>query len=131
MQKVVIDTNVVISAALSDKGNPSKIINLVLDKQVYIYYNSEIMDEYTEVLSRPHLNIIAEKRQYLLDGIKMVGGVYNPKVSKIPLPDETDRIFYDLAKEVAAIIITGNIKHYPNEEFIMTPSEFLEFIGYE
>ncbi|MCL2159990.1 MAG: putative toxin-antitoxin system toxin component, PIN family [Oscillospiraceae bacterium] len=131
MQKVIIDTNVVVSAALSDKGNSSKIMSLVLNKQIYIYYSREIMDEYMEVLSRPRLNIIAEKQQYLLDGIKMIGGLHTPKVSDIPLPDETDRVFYDLAKEVGAIIITGNRKHYPDEEFVMTPSEFLDHIDYE
>ena len=67
----------------------------------------------------------------MLDGIIMVGGVYVPKVSNTPLPDETDRKFYDLAKEVGAILITGNRKHYPDEEFIMTPSEFVDFIDYE
>lgn len=89
------------------------------------------MDEYIGVISRPHLNISSEKQQYLLDGIRMIGGVYTPTVSNIPLPDETDRIFYDLAKEVGAILITGNMKHYPDEDFIMTPSEFLKFIDYE
>ena len=127
MHKVVIDTNVVISAALSDKGNPSKIINLVLDKLLYTFYNSAIVDEYMGVLSRPHFNISFEKKQYLIDGIKMAGSLSTPSISNIPLPDESDRIFYDLAKEVGAILITGNAKHYPVEKFVMTPSEFLRF----
>ena len=68
MQKIVIDTNVVISAALSSKGNPSKIINSALDKEVCLFYSSEIMDEYIEVLSRSHFNISSEKKQYLIEG---------------------------------------------------------------
>jgi len=43
----------------------------------------------------------------------------------ISLPDESDRIFYDTACESKAILITGNKKHYPDEEFIMTPADFL------
>jgi len=45
--------------------------------------------------------------------------------SNIPLPDESDRIFYDTAKENGTILITGNTKHYPNEAFIVTPANFL------
>jgi len=107
MFKVVIDTNVIVSAALSELGKPAKIV---------------------KVLARPHFKISSEKRQYLIDGIEMVGSLYAPKVSNIPLPDKNDRVFYDLATEVGAIIITGNTKHYPAEKFIMTPNEFLSLI---
>jgi predicted nucleic acid-binding protein len=44
----------------------------------------------------------------------------------IDLPDEKDRIFYDTAKQRNAILITGNIKHFPEEDFIMSPKDFLE-----
>jgi len=48
-------------------------------------------------------------------------------MQEIPkLIDETDRIFYDTAKNTASILITGNIRHYPNEKFILTPTEFLK-----
>ena len=40
--------------------------------------------------------------------------------------DESDRIFYDTAKESKSILISGNLKHFPNEEFIMLPADFLE-----
>ena len=44
----------------------------------------------------------------------------------MPMPDETDRIFYDTAKASGAILITGNLKHFPSEPFIMKSAEFLE-----
>jgi hypothetical protein len=47
-------------------------------------------------------------------------------VSSEPLPDEGDRAFYDIAKAYGATLITGNIQHFPKEDFILTPSEFLE-----
>jgi len=128
MFKVVIDTNVIVSAALSELGKPAKIVNLALDKVISPFYSQQIMNEYIKVLARPHFKISSEKRQYLIDGIEMVGSLYAPKVSNIPLPDKNDRVFYDLATEVGAIIITGNTKHYPAEKFIMTPNEFLSLI---
>jgi len=39
--------------------------------------------------------------------------------------DETDRIFYDTAKQSGSFLVTGNLKHYPQEIFILTPAEFL------
>jgi len=41
------------------------------------------------------------------------------------MTDETDRVFYDTAKASGAILITGNIRHYPAMPFIMTPADFL------
>ena len=128
MLKTVIDTNVIISAALSEKGNPSKILNLVLNKSIHLFYSEQIMNEYIEVLSRPRFNFNLEKQKYFIDGIKKVGILIFPSASNILLPDENDRIFYDLAKESQAILITGNIKHFPNEDFILTPTQFIEFI---
>lgn len=43
--------------------------------------------------------------------------------------DEKDRIFYDTAKESSAILVTGNIKHFPKEAFIMSPNDFIQEIG--
>jgi putative PIN family toxin of toxin-antitoxin system len=126
---VVIDTNVIISAGLSEKGNPAKIVSLVLDKKINLFYSEKIMAEYVEVLSRPHFNFNSEKQNYLLNGIQVVGTTETPTKSDIPLPDESDRIFYDLAKEVGAYLITGNKKHYPDEDFILTPAEFLQKIA--
>ena len=58
MRKVVIDTNVIISAALSPKGNPAKIIALIAGSDdIQLYYSVDILAEYTEVLSRPYLKI--------------------------------------------------------------------------
>jgi hypothetical protein len=42
-----------------------------------------------------------------------------------PMPDETDRTFYDVAKAAGAILATGNTKHYPKESFIVGPAQFL------
>ena len=46
--------------------------------------------------------------------------------STVPMPDEDDRVFYDAAKSAGAYLVTGNTKQYPNEPFVLTPTEFLE-----
>jgi len=125
MRKAVIDTNILISAAISPSGNPAKIVNMALDKIIQIYLSAGILAEYEEVLSRPEFNFSSEKQNAFLLGIKKSGIIIEPSVSDTPLPDESDRIFYDTAKASGAILISGNLKHYPAESFIMTPSSFL------
>ena len=130
MHKTVIDTNVIISAAITERGNPSKIINLAFDKAFEVYYSAEIFTEYVNVLARPQFNFDTEKQKYFIEGIKRAGILITPYQSDIALPDESDRIFYDTAKESGAILITGNKKHYPADEIIMTPTEFLRLYDF-
>ena len=126
MMKIVIDTNIVISAALSHLGNPAKIINLVRNNEdIQLYYNMVIWAEYKKVLSYVRLNLPKEEQEKALESIQETGIIINPVTSKIPLPDESDRIFYDTAKACNAYLITGNIKHYPTEPFILTPAQFV------
>jgi putative PIN family toxin of toxin-antitoxin system len=122
---VVLDTNIIVSAALSPIGNPAKIIAMIPGEEIQVYYGVGILSEYRDVLSRPRLKIPAELQKRIIEAIVNAGIFFEPTASAIPLPDETDRIFYDTAKEIGAILITGNIKHYPAENFIMTPSQFL------
>ena len=51
MINIVLDTNIIVSAALSSKGNPAKIIKLVAgNDSIQIYYSRAILDEYKKVL---------------------------------------------------------------------------------
>jgi len=125
MIKLVIDTNVIISAALSDKGNPAQIINMVSEGKLQLYYNEQILSEYSDVLTRKKFMFSHDKQELLINKIIEMGVDFEPKISVMPMPDEDDRIFYDTAKEIGAFLITGNKKHYPDEPFIMTPSDFL------
>ncbi|MCL1987432.1 MAG: putative toxin-antitoxin system toxin component, PIN family [Firmicutes bacterium] len=126
MIKIVIDTNVIISSALSPTGNPAKVVQLIDKKdKVQFFYTEKIFAEYTRVLSYGHLKIYPEEKEYILNRVLNFGILTNPPISTIAMPDETDRIFYDAAKAAKAILITGNLKHYPKLPFIMPPIEFI------
>jgi putative PIN family toxin of toxin-antitoxin system len=125
-ENAVIDTNVVVSAALSPYGNPAKIIDMVLDGTVQGYCSLEILAEYREVLSRKRLNIPAGIQVKMMNSIIQACVMIHPLPSNMPLPDESDRIFYDTAKACGALLITGNTKHYPKEPFVLTPAEFVD-----
>ncbi|MCL2122201.1 MAG: putative toxin-antitoxin system toxin component, PIN family [Clostridiales bacterium] len=126
MLKIVIDTNVIVSAALSPKGTPAKIIEHIADSnEIQVYYCAEMMAEYRDVLSREYLNLTVEAQYSITDSIRSIGILVSCSASEIALPDEDDRVFYDTAKASGAILITGNTRHYPIESFILTPSDFL------
>ena len=129
MIRVVLDTNIIVSALMSSLGNPARVLALYLDEKFQIYYSDEILAEYEDVLSRPALNIEPEKKNRFIMILRETGTLIEPATSAVTLPDESDRVFYDTAKESDAILITGNIKHYPEESFIMTPRQFLEAHG--
>jgi putative PIN family toxin of toxin-antitoxin system len=124
MKKIVVDTNIVISSAISANGNPAAIMELVSAKVIQAYYNDKILDEYQRVLAYERLKIEPEKQAEIIEKIKKVSILIKPQESNMPFPDESDRIFYDTAKAAGAILIKGNIKHYHNEPFIMTPADY-------
>lgn len=125
MQRVVLDTNVIISAFISPNGNAAQILRMATDEQIRIYYAADILAEYTEVLSRPRFNFSFTDIKSFTVGIEKFGILIEPVASVIKFVDETDRIFYDVANFCEANLITGNIKHYPRELFVVTPAEFL------
>lgn len=128
--QIVIDTNIVISAALSPQGNPAKIIKFVTDnKDVTLFYNAVILAEYKKVLAYERLHIPEEKQKLVLEAIQEMSEILNPAKSDISMPDESDRIFYDTAKTSGAYLVTGNTKHYPDEPFIFLPTQFLDLFG--
>ena len=129
MQKIIIDTNVIISAAISNKGNPAQIIKMVSERKLELLYNINILIEYADVLTRSKFNFSSDNQAILLRKIVDVGTIFNPTICEISLIDEDDRIFYDTAKEANATLITGNTKHYPLEDFIMTPVDFIKSLN--
>ena len=78
------------------------------------------------VLAYEHLRIDVGTQHTIISDLQEFGKLIDPRESSIPMEDETDRIFYDTAKASGAVLVTGNIKHYPDEPFIMTPAEFLK-----
>ena len=125
MIKIVVDTNVLISSVLSSEGKPSKIMSLVSTKKVQFFYSPEILDEYKRVLAYEKLSILPHLQTETILKIITTGTLVTSTISKIKLLDEDDRVFYDVAKGNDAILITGNIKHYPTDSAVMTPSDFL------
>lgn len=77
-------------------------MELVFDGPIIPVYNSAILKEYREVLSRPKFHFTK------------------------------DRVFYEVVleerKAEETYLVTGNIKHFPIETFIVTPRKMLDII---
>ena len=58
-------------------------------------------------------------------------------VDKTPLdeylPDPDDAVFYEIVmearKNVDAYLVKGNLKHFPEKPFVVTPAEMIEIIN--
>ena len=125
MNKVVVDTNVIVSSIITPSGKSAMIMKMFFSGAVQAVFSPQIIDEYIRVLSYKRLGIAEETKNDIIEVILELGSIIEPRISSFSIPDESDRIFYDTAKESGGILITGNIKHYPDEPFIMTPSDFV------
>jgi uncharacterized protein len=131
--RLVIDTNVVISAFINPLGKPSQIMKMILGREAELCYNSAILSEYESVMYRPKFSgkIDSENVRRFINRLRSIGISFNPLLNNTSLqktekiPDESDRIFYDTAKGSGSILISGNLKHFPKEPFIMLPADFL------
>lgn len=128
--KIVIDTNVLVSGLINPKGVPANILNLILNEKIIVLYDNRILREYETVLSRKKFKFKKEIIEPLIDFIKHEGSFIAAEPLKIKFKDEDDKMFLEVAKSGnAEYLITGNIVHFLNEQFIVTPREFIEKIG--
>lgn len=130
--KIVLDTNVLVSGLISPAGTPGTILKLVAEEHLRLYYDSRILAEYREVLQRPELSIPSYRSARLLDQIVESGEEIQAVALHVPLQDEDDSVFLEVALTAhAACLITGNLKHFPPScrrgMPVLSPTEFLAF----
>lgn len=124
-----IDTNVLVSSLFSAKGlsNPALVIKAVLDGTIIPLYNSDIIKEYRDVLSREKFkfspvlinNLLRAFIEFGIDTVRRDAGdeVFS---------DNDDIVFYEVTLSVKdAYLVTGNTKHFPAKTFVVTPAEMV------
>jgi uncharacterized protein len=123
--KVVLDTNIIVSALLSPQGLSAKLLNLILEKKITMAYDNNILAEYSEVLNREKFMLDKELINLIINFISKEGEYILSELQKIQFTDEDDKVFYDVYKaEGVDFLITGNKKHFPKEKGIVTVREF-------
>ena len=129
----VIDTNVLVSALLSSHADAAtvQIIGRLIGGEIIPVYSSEIMQEYHEVLSRKKFKFERRMINYILSAIEKYGVLVNPSATGVTLPDTKDLPFYEVVmekREDDAYLVTGNLKHFPAEPFIVTARQMLDIL---
>ncbi len=132
MLKVVLDTNVLVSALLKDKSLPAFILALIRRKRVALCLTKEILEEYEEVLNRKRFYKIRNEALSLVASLRKEALWIRPKVRFDDIAvDPEDNKFLDCAYATESdYLITGNTRHFPIKEFhrtkLVNPREFLE-----
>lgn len=128
----VIDTNVLVSAMLKWRSVPGSIMEFAINGVIVPVLNREIVDEYRNVLLRPKFGLTEDIVTAIVDSLENVGFYIDREPIEIDLPDHKDRIFYEIVmkerNEEDAYLVTGNIKHFPDEPFIVTSRKMLDII---
>jgi uncharacterized protein len=127
--RLVIDTNVVISAALKPEGLQRTALILAVTKPALFYVSHPILKEYADVISRAELAIRKGIRQQLLQLIKNHSHIVTPSRRLEVCTDPDDNVFLECADAARAdYLITGNLKHFPRfwkKTKIITTREFI------
>ena len=128
----VFDTNILVSALISRRSDTALVLALetLLSGEVIPLYNDEILHEYDEVLHRDKFNLPESLVDATIGQIKKDGIASERIHTEESFPDSTDIVFYEVAlSKDDSFLVTGNIKHFPKNPIVVTPSEFLRLIG--
>lgn len=134
MMRIVVDTNVVVSAMLTGDGAPYFVVQLAMQGAVTLLVDSRILAEYDEVTSRARFGIPEIERRNLLDVIARVGEPVIANPSRISLPDPDDRVFVEVAiAGIADAIVTGNTRHFLPKKgelpvSVLTPRQLVDLL---
>lgn len=129
----VVDTNVIVSALITKNPDspPRRIFRAMFTGEIIPLYHEDILAEYEEVLRRERFHLNPETIRIVIDAIRQYGMEVIPSPTGEILTDMDDLVFYEVAmekREDDAFLVTGNQKHYPVKNFIVTPAEMLKIL---
>lgn len=130
---VVIDTNVLISALLSEYDDAAtvQVVRRMIEGKIIPVYSQKIMKEYQEVLSRKKFGFPQDIVDYLLLAIAEYGVFIEPIPTDAVLPDMKDLPFYEVVlekRDEGTYLVTENVKHFPKKNFIVTARQMIDIL---
>jgi uncharacterized protein len=131
--RLVIDTNILVSAALKPDSLQRTTFLMAITKPARLYVSAPVLEEYADVLSRPELGVRKGLRQQLLQLVKNHSHIVTPSRRLEVTSDPDDNIFVECADAARAdYLITGNQKHFPpfwKGTKIITSREFVTLVA--
>jgi putative PIN family toxin of toxin-antitoxin system len=133
MIRVVLDTNILISALLSPQGPPAQVFPMtILEPDTQLCVSGDIYAEYEEVIRRPRFNRSDSEINATLRTIREKGLWVRPTEKVRACSDPDDDVFLECAQAAGAhYLVTGNVKHFPAgwaDTRIVTARQFLDVI---
>ena len=130
--RVVLDTNVLVAGLITPVGACARIVQLMFEGLIEPCVDSRILNEYGTVLQRPLFQI---PRNDVADVLELINSVAE-EITAIPLsvelPDPHDLPFLEVAAQSQAILVTGNIRHFPKKAQagvrVVSPRELLDLL---
>lgn len=112
--RVVLDTNILISALWKPAGLEARVLKLACDGDIVACVSGALWEEYLEVLARPKFAKLADAALNLFASL-------GPRVVRVPSSsritwskdDEDNRVLECAQDACADHLITGNLRHFP------------------
>ena len=112
--RLVLDTNILVSAALKPEGLQRTAFLLAISKPARLYVSEAIVAEYEAVLARSELGIRKGRQRQLLELIENRAHLVRPSRAVRAASDPDDDMFLECADEARAdYLVTGNLRHFP------------------
>jgi putative PIN family toxin of toxin-antitoxin system len=135
MIRVVLDTNVVVSAFLTEGGLEAKVLRLVLTGRLALYVSEPMLAEYEGVLRREKFRADPDRKEYFLSQLRETCIQVQPRQMLTVSSDPADNQFLECAEAGKAdFLVTGNKRHFPKQwrkTKVVNAREFLEMIESE
>lgn len=127
----VIDTNVLVSYFITKNTDSPivQVVNAIRDNIIIPLFEESILEEYTEVLHRERFGFDSKQIEELLSLIRERGLNCERKTATEIFSDPDDVVFFEVAmSRENSYLVTGNIKHFPNNGRVVSPAEMMMII---
>lgn len=113
LDKIVLDTNIVISSLLAKHGEPAKLFEKLILEEIENYTSKEIISELIDVINREEITKRTTKtaREFILEQYLIHSILIEPKIKHNIIKHESDNKFIDVSVEAKANFIISGDKH--------------------
>jgi putative PIN family toxin of toxin-antitoxin system len=131
--KIVLDTNVLVTALLSKRGSSFKLLSMIDDGKIELVMSTPLIKEYEDVLYRDKFALDKTSIDDILDYLCNISSHHKIYYLWRPiLKDIKDDMILELAVKANAIIVTYNKKDFVEAQkfniLVLSVKEFLNLL---
>lgn len=131
--RAVLDTNVVVSAHLNERGQEALILELALSGRFELVVSPALLQEYEEVLRRPRFNLDPAAITRSIGAIRDCALLVSPGRRLNVTRDPDDNMVLECAVSgKARYVVTGNARDFPRQFQgidVVPPRQFLVILA--